>query len=322
MSEYYRGLSRNYSNSKIDSDSFADNFKPSYFRDSKPNIKNEADHYQRAFEHIQTIESRLNSKTVLKEVSPKFLLKILGYIQHYSYSSRLLDVSESHEVAEYFACSSDFDEDGFIVTFAGSSFTKRTPDAEVSVHHKLQAFLSKEFNPKRDYSKNKHIIINYVKAFNTKSTNLRYERQRGSFILFEPNDDGTVNYQLKNGTDYNVETISAEKKMERLLELSEKGFNYVNLFPDNDESIKTSSLYARLKLDLFVNFDESLKSVFGDTNSQYVDRLKKYMKEEAVFYLVLNELKPLLGNNGDEDNLKQLCSLLEKKYQVPGKKGE
>ena len=306
---YYRGISKDYSGGV-----FSENFKPSYFREREYDVSAEKQHYEEALDYIRKINVQLNRKNAFEESGPKYALKVLGYIQHYGFESRLLDVSSNKMVAEYFACCENFSEDGYVVSFINDNIAEKTPESKIAVQHKLRDLIKVDLENKRIQAQSKHIIIDYTKTCKTNSTNLRYKKQKGAFILF-CSDKESIHYLLQEGIDYNKKVIPHNKKIKQLIRLSKNGFNYVELFPDSDDSINVMMLY-----DKYINGSMTLESIYKKKTKKELpktinkEELEIILKDKHLFYLFFKEFVEILISE-EESNFNLLLKALNLKKE-------
>ncbi|MDD3999950.1 MAG: FRG domain-containing protein [Bacilli bacterium] len=275
---YYRGQSKKFA---LNPDTGND-LTPSILRfgDSKLSLIREAAYYKKLFENLQE---------VLK-VTEKLSAEALGKLQHYSFPTRLLDISSSENVAYYFACNNHFDEDGYLYHFdEGSDFLILKNELRKSVTRKIDTLMnSKELIEKKidlqQYFMNKEnqkqyiqtnsittaVILDYKIVFGEeKVENIRYSRQEGSFILFgnEAIKKGNQVFlldqiNLKGLENLSPKVVKAENKLNILLDLAmNKGFHYAYFFPDNQEVLDLNAKYYQIYC--LVNERDSFKLFRG-----------------------------------------------------------
>ena len=117
---YFRGESKDYGDTSC---------VPSIFRKKCYSLIFEQEYYQKLmddFSEIAVVE-KIKRDAEKKEYN---YLKILGVLQHYGFSTRLLDISRSERIAKYFASSENFKDDGFVYCFNRDTTREiATPDS-------------------------------------------------------------------------------------------------------------------------------------------------------------------------------------------------
>ncbi|MCI6014622.1 MAG: FRG domain-containing protein [Coprobacillus sp.] len=307
---FYRGESQKYESP----------CKPSLFRyigDTENKLMIEKEYYDLSIEYLK--KSQFNIKKTENNDEILSYIKYIGLMQHYGFGTRLLDVSSNSKVAKYFACCSDFSEDGFIYIFDKNQKLKQLKSIDrESIRRKFECI--KNIYKITDMITNKkgihldtitsNVILTYETLFDTTIDNIRYERQKGSFVVTgNPLNENKEFIDSYNTIDYNdFLTIKSHDKIMNLFELSNESINYVNLFPDDDKSIKLVSLFKYLiansinekeRYNLFIkkykeyfilkNEDLKNEDFMSMTSRLYEDIIK-----ENMFYFFFIEFKKFI----------------------------
>ena len=93
-------------------------------------VLEEKDFYLRCLADVASISAfkRLSSDVIIEGSFTE--LKHLIALQHYGFPTRLIDITKSNEIALYFACSSNYGEEGYIYRFDKTKDIK-TPEAKI-----------------------------------------------------------------------------------------------------------------------------------------------------------------------------------------------
>lgn len=301
---------------------------PSLFRyigDAQNKLMIEKEYYDLSIEYLK--KSQFNIKKTKNDDEILSYIKYIGLMQHYGFGTRLLDVSSNLNVAKYFACCSDFNEDGFIFGFDKSQKIKQLKSIDrESIRRKFECI--KNNNKITDMITNKNgihldtvtsnVILTYETLFDTTIDNIRYERQKGSFVVTgNPLNDSKEFIDSYNKIDYyNILTVKSHDKIMALFELSNESINYVYLFPDDDKSIKLVGLFKYLiansisKLDRYKLFIKEYKQYFNlsNENSKNEDfmsissKLYEDIIKENMFYFFFIEFKKFITDKYKNSN--------------------
>lgn len=214
---------------------------------------------------FRKVKTNINNYELLRDkylkASPEKKGKFWALLQHYGFPTRLLDVTEDKDIAKYFACSSDFGQEGIIYTFSEYDnefkYLKNADDAK-NVTDKMdlvenpQEYIGRNVREiKEERNKNsqlestlsKNIVFSYEAVFGKSIRNQRCENQAGAFII--PGniiDKGRITNRLNEIIVKDRETINADKKMNILVELCEKGIDYRFIYPDSEQTIRMESI--------------------------------------------------------------------------------
>ena len=106
-----------------------------------------------------------------------------------------------------------------------------------------------------------------------------------------------------------------DKKIKKLIRLSKKGFNYVELFPDSDDSINVMMLY-----DKYINGSMTLESIYKKKTKKELpktinkEELEIILKDKHLFYLFFKEFVEILISE-EESNFNLLLKALNLKKE-------
>lgn len=302
---YYRGESEKY-----------DEIIPSILRGNhKVDLIIESEYYSYSSKSMEEV-----LKTVITN-DDEINVKTLGLLQHYGFKTRLIDITKNKDVATYFASSNKFDEVGYVYSLTNEEIIEIKNDDRVSVKRKI-AFITKakelnnidiiEYFSKEEKVKTSispktikdAVILDYSTIFTNKQLeNLRLNKQNGCFILLGNDIDskniltGTINYKFLDNK-IKSDPINFSSKLNNLYDLSEKGINHVNLFPDSDISIDLVAKYNEIfKLNRLGELENFVKDKFS------YDKLDINDNKYKVFVdFILNNLESLkqeLSNNSN-----------------------
>ncbi|MCK9470851.1 MAG: FRG domain-containing protein [Bacilli bacterium] len=316
---YYRGQAKNYSgNLKNGADIIPSIFR---YKDREFSLIEEANYY---IDTALSLQDVFNSKI---DGDPELTAKILGKLQHRGVSTRLIDITKSYDIARYFASNKLFNDDGYIYHIIPEKSIKEIKDEySLSVTRKIYTLMNSktliennidlvEYFTKlenvsniKPYTIQNAVILDYEKLLKgRKIDNLRLNRQKGSFILLgneikENRLTGKINRSVFDDLDY-PEIIKAKEKLNYLYELSLRGINYVNLFPDDDTAITLVSKYNQIfklgKVNELMNFvDSKFKSSNHSKLTNFKnfilkninDLYKEFNRDQNSFYFVFKEL--------------------------------
>jgi hypothetical protein len=260
-------------------------------------------------------------------------ISMLARSQHYGYNSRLLDVSYRKLTAIYFASSKYFETTGKVYSY--SHVDNQSQQTSIKVKHyfyfnpnsvdnrrnitRKMLLLSKQNNriinnlnyiseiEQIEKSKNiklvkEHlteavIIIDKNEFYeNNASNDIRYESQKGLFILFGNKEK---NGMITNEIDY--QTIDSRKaehvhefdKLVFLYELANRKINFVTIYPDSDISHKINRVIKMLKV-LNGGYSKNLNDILDTYNNEFnipkvkklIQRLIQNKREELVQFLL------------------------------------
>lgn len=297
--DYYRGESKKHPE-----------MIPSILRENRNiSIIQEADWYKHT---AKNLEEAYNTNDDID-------IRTLGILQHEGFETRLLDITSNYDVARYFACSSNFDEDGYVYTIKPGKNIIEITDSKLkaeSITRKLETikkskcFIENNINLREYFPKGFHmstitkpVIIDPNDIYlDTKIDNLRLSKQKGSFILLGSEvDDNRLTGRI-NGINFDelpkVITIKKESKLEVLYELLKvkikdnnvDGINFVNLFPNDSEIKELVSLYGQV---ITLGRREKLESYIRKSfKANKYTAPEDYMFKEYVDYML-----------GEADNL-------------------
>lgn len=288
--EFYRGESNDYEeNSCV----------PTILRTNTKLL--ESKYYRKCFEYIKPLTKRNQMRTnLLKSIVS------LSYMQHYGFKTRLLDVTKKEEVAVYFACSGNFDKQGFVYEIKEVQWCKKK--TAKSVTRKID-FVFKDFNESNKLEKGtkidvlrKNVVLDCKEAFNMDISNIRYDRQEGSFILVGNEvKDRIYNRDKITPIEKSChEVIENTDKIKRLYELAlNKSITRCFLFPDETESISLMDQYAECSvqkdfklLEKYISKKYSSLSDDSDTDSFKINKglIKEIIDNENLYFFVMKEL--------------------------------
>jgi len=262
-------------------------------------------------------------------------LSMLARSQHYGYNSRLLDVSYRKLTAIYFASSWYFDKEGKVYSY--SHLDNKSQSNSIKVNHyfyfnpnsgdsrkniaRKMLLLSKQNNniinnsnyvsevavienAKNVASVKEHlteavIIIDKNEFYeNNTSNDIRYESQKGLFILY--------GNKIKNGVitdeiDYQsidsnkAEYVHESDKLVFLYILARRNINFVTIYPDDDKSHKINRVIKMLKV-LKGIYSQNLNDVLDTYKSDFdIPKLKNLLqglirnKHEGLVQFLLSD---------------------------------
>ena len=245
----YRGESRNYHEK-------GEPFKPSIYRDvdEKESVFFVNKYIQATYEKYRELAffDKMNIESdTSEEVKAKNRLKRLGVMQHYGMDSPLLDLSESEDVALYFACNSHFECDGYLYAFEES---KMAGLDTIIVQRRMRIVWDyvKSMNEDRAFCKSlgrRGYCFDYTKLFATGEDNIRYKNQSGRFYLHHYNIDNGVLAPCFLQYVEPQRVIARNDKIIVLLELAiSKRITREFIFPDKEECIQCVREYNRAKI--------------------------------------------------------------------------
>lgn len=293
--DYYRGESKDYGETSCT---------PSILRtiNQGDNLLNEECKYYNSVYDVMAEHATIKQ---INENAPYIKhYHYLSVFQHYGFATRLLDITTKVDIAKYFACCSDFNDDGFIYKIEKIKEYKNIAIEHVSrkmelvfdVNHNVTdievgSILNK--NEKSPTISDNVIVDN--KKLKLKFINLRQERQAGKFVLFGNRIDKKIILRAFQELQKEIyEQIDKNKKFEELIKLSKTGINYVSLFPDDSLSIKIQALYIKFANNRITKNDlsfltkndplkERLESLFRDYQANFKDN-------KNCFYFILKEM--------------------------------
>lgn len=314
MSTYYRGESKNFGNTSC---------VPSILRvinKSSTLIESERKYYK-------SVEKIMNEHATIRQISEKNeemkLFYQLTVFQHYGFATRLLDITPNSNIATYFACCSNFDDDGFVFQFSDEK-EYFTLDIE-HIKRKMKVIINaeKDISDKasilgdngKDSTVSANVIIDISKLEST-FENLRQQRQKGKFVLFGNKIEHKQiqdEFQLVQRTIF--KKIPKEKKLNELINLNKRGINYVYLFPDDTLSMKIQALFLKMKareiekneLD-FLTKNDSIKQqiIFLFQNKK-----EDYIKHEKNFYFISKEMIDYITQTHNEKNKELINDIIK-----------
>ena len=102
IKEFYRGESKVYDKPCMPSIK-------RFIKQSDESLVLEKDYYKNSVSYLKKIQIlNYDDKDFLSQI------KELSYLQHYGFGTRLLDITDTYDIALYFACFGDFKDDGVI----------------------------------------------------------------------------------------------------------------------------------------------------------------------------------------------------------------
>lgn len=321
---YYRGQANNFSgNIKNGSDII-----PSILRNEIEsfNLVKEANYYKKS---AQDTEESL--KTYIGS-DDEITTKTIGILQHQGFLTRFIDITKSYDVALYFASNDFFNHNGYVYKIIPDKSIKPLKGSLAkSITRKIYTIMNSKKLLENNTSLIDHfkiventnsnidiqtiedaVILDYDSLLSNKTLeNLRMSRQKGSFILLgnEVVDNkltGKINTSIFAYLD-DPTTIIASDKLDNLYNLSIKGINYINLFPDADVSKTLISKYNeivefkktnelkklitnRFKLNS-LNDDELEFKKFGEyLLNNIISLTEEFTRNKNSFYFVFKEL--------------------------------
>ena len=272
------------------------------------NKKKSDEGYEKQF--YRNVMEKLRYQCVLKDESVKeefVKINTLSYLQHYGFSTRLLDVTRDVNVARYFACRDEFKKPGFIYEVREDFY--KTLDIKI-VREKLKMIFesntgnnNKNLDSQSLVNLQTNVTLDYTKVFKSKisEVNVRYKKQESLFVFcgnkiyknkILNNKFTEVKYSIK-------EEIKGENKLRNLLELTRKHkINHVNLFPDESESLKITNLYFELTTlsseDLIsISEKKIIQQLFNKSNKKNinVELIKNILSNFELFAFFCYEIK-------------------------------
>lgn len=309
---------------------------PSLFRymgNAKNKLKIEKEYYDISIEYLKRSQFNIKNNEVTDEILS--YIKYISLMQHYGFGTRLLDISSKLEVAKYFACCSNFGDDGYIYVFDKNHGSKQLKSINrENVKRKFECIFKINDIEKYDvtdyyFNANNsrirldtittNVILSYETLFDTTIDNIRYERQSGSFIVTgNPLNDENKIVDSYNTIHYqNYMNIESNKKIRVLLDLNKQKINHVYLFPDEDDSIKLVAILKYLltdgidKQNQYNFFIKNYKNYFfslkdkssnddGDLNNEYFlsinSKLYNEILNENTFYFFFVEFRDYINH--------------------------
>ncbi len=277
--ELYRGENMDYNCCDL-------GFIPSAYRKCKGNdcckcatehVNYMYDAYKDIFEQFRLIDLEKDSESVVA----KKQIKRVGVMQHYGMQTPILDVTEDENVALFFACDGMYSKDGYLYTFEESMM--KTGDGKI-VRNRMDAIWNNKIISENLRLTKKPYCFDYTSLFSTNADNIRYQRQRGWFILhgYEVNDQGILPIYPKCKKH---RAIPYKEKIMKLLELVlKKGITKEYLFPDWDDMIKLIVNYKRLRENGFEGYEYfTAEEPWRKIESQLVQTKDGYVFAQTCF---------------------------------------
>ncbi len=276
-------------------------------------------YYELSMNHINMFNF-----TSKKDELLKYIYNVC-FMQHYGFGTRLLDITETKDVAYYFASCSNFDRDGYVYSFEVSEDMKFFKSAEaetvrrkflciknISTENKciINLIENETDNVIRYNTITNNAILKYESLFDILPENIRYQRQNGAFIVpgnrLEGDNISDEHNVIMGKKENLVKSIDKIDELYKLCFENDKHINHVYLFPDDD-----NSLYLCSRYNLFINSYYNQKSnLFKNIYTKfYLDNDEsKYPKEhfennsvlfeeltnEYAFYFFFIEMKDCL----------------------------
>lgn len=262
-------------------------------------------------------------------------LSMLARSQHYGYNSRLLDVSYRKMTAIYFASNRHFHTEGKVYSYSHVDnksqpdsikvkhyfyFNPNSGDSRKNITRKM-LLLSKQnnriFNNSnfvsevalientqnivfvKEHLSEAVIIIDKNEFYeNNASNDIRYESQKGLFILFgNKNTNGVIideiDYQSIDSNQ--VEYVHESDKLVFLYVLAKRNINFVTIYPDDDISHKINRVIKMLKV-LNGSYSKNLNDVLDTYSIDFdIPKLKLVLqrlirnKQEGLVQFLLSD---------------------------------
>lgn len=283
----YRGESCNYHENN-------EPFEPSIRRKLMNPLDRDFEHSHVVKMYEETKKHPMFSSISLKQDvnSSKNRFKRLAIMQHYGLGTPLIDVTTDRNIAMFFACSNNFDKNGYIYKFSCEQMKgddTSTVDRRMKLIWDNSPSQSKGIKP---YTYEKVFAFDYCSFFKTDSDCLRYSNQKGYFLL--------TGYDTKN--DYkplNIpfdlpvkEEIRSDEKIVYLFKLAIEGYSNVLVYPDQEDSLKEQRLF--LDRD-YLNIDDSdcwINKIVGDEELKLLlRRLRETLSSVHEFAFFNKNLK-------------------------------
>lgn len=310
---YYRGESKCYDGTSC---------KPSILRvfsTDQDVLKNESAYYNAVYNHLK--DHAIMKDADASQDDEKWVYR-LAVFQHYGFATRFLDITAKLDVAAYFACCSNFGFDGLIYHFKKEK--EYTNIDRKHITRKLQVVLQmgEDLSKKdilgafgRESTIRDNVIIDNM-SFGFKSENLRQKRQEGKFVLFG-NDiqNNKILASFPNFQAAEVEKISKEEKLNKLIDLNRRGINYVYLFPDDTLSMKIQTLFLKMKTNK-IDCDDYSFLIKNDIIKKRIceelsNRREIFIKNENGFYFIVKELVDYI-NEMKEENTGKIMAVIDR----------
>lgn len=276
----------------------------------------EKNYYELSVEYIDMFNF-----TSKKDELLKYIYNVC-FMQHYGFGTRLLDITETKDVAYYFASCSNFDKDGYIYSFEESEDMKffKSAGAEtvkrkfaciknISTENKciINLIENETDNDIRYSTITNNAILKYESVFNILPENIRYQRQKGAFIVpgnrLEGDNISDEHNVIIGKKENLVKSIDKIDILYKLCFNNLEHINHVYLFPDDD-----NSLYLCSKYNLFINSNNNqkiylLEDIYtkfyldNGNHKEYFENnsvLFKELTNDYAFYFFFIEMKDYL----------------------------
>lgn len=272
-------------------------------------------------------KSNGNHKVVIEDATNEYKIAFLGKLQHYDFPTRLIDITRSYKVAEYFACKldSNFNKTGRVIKFEVSSNSKYLVDVDrLTITRMLKLIFNREdfINDRKKLTgrsligfdesiKNPVFIDKMIVSSLPTSDNYRIKAQKGAFIFMNNIVKGEITALINDDfkvPEESIEYYETDKKIDTLFSLMKNGFCYLTLFPDKDEAIEIEKqISACIKPVAFM-----LDCLPEDKVYNYY--LEEYAKFDRSKHIVNNSIK--LDNYIIDYNIKipRFLTIIRKKH--------
>lgn len=205
-------------------------------------------------EQQQQFYQAIQQKEIFKEIQEQIAL--IGKMQHYGFSTHLIDITKEFEIALYFASQetnpNEF-KDGEVIIFGTKDWNNRLKYNNLTLkiaseqsnnpQNKVSLLMTGKIIQENTHVWDKEIIMDYESLKILKADNLRIENQKGAFII----------PTIENGEVKQVEKpvkikITHKDKFAIMCELAKKGIHTCKIYPDKDEVLKNINKFYKLRV--------------------------------------------------------------------------
>lgn len=218
--------------------------------------------------------SEMLKLTFMKEACDKKIsLKLLARMQHYGFTSRLIDVTFNEMIAIYMASNENYESTGKVIEFAHQDVRSKNHYTNILKRYHYTSKMSNDVNqnlaamnnlvglkarkikPIKQYSSEPVVVIDRSTFKNYSETyDIRYNAQDGAFIIFLNTRSNGGQYQFDSldlqhtkAQKLKYRKVLSKNKLDVLFALASNGLTSCTVYPDSDISCGINKIISKIR---------------------------------------------------------------------------